>query len=232
METVPKFVLLLFAATTLLTIWLFYKAANESKKLLLLITTWMVIISALGIAGFYLNTEAIPPRMFLLIGPPFLLILILPFTSRGKIFIESLSLSRLTLLHTIRIPVEITLFYVALSGLIPEIMTFEGNNIDIISGISAPVMYFLVFKYKNIGMKSLLIWNYICIALLLNILIIAILAAPTPFQQIAFDSPNNAVTYFPFIWLPGLIVPVVLFSHVAAIIRIRAQLKDQSRIAD
>ncbi|HVF96549.1 MAG TPA: hypothetical protein VM871_04480, partial [Flavisolibacter sp.] len=33
----------------------------------------------------------------------------------------------------------------------------------------------------------------------------------------AFDQPNIAVLYFPFIWLPSFIVPVVLLSHLVCI---------------
>jgi hypothetical protein len=51
----------------------------------------------------------------------------------------------------------------------------------------------------------------------LNIVVNAALSAPVPFQQFAFDQPNIAVLYFPFVWLPGFIVPLVLFAHLAAI---------------
>jgi len=65
--------------------------------------------------------------------------------------------------------------------------------------------------------RLLLVWNFICLCLLLNIVINAILAAPFPFQQFAFDQPNIAVLYFPFTWLPFFIVMIVLYSHLAAI---------------
>ncbi|HUQ96495.1 MAG TPA: hypothetical protein VM010_02440, partial [Chitinophagaceae bacterium] len=35
--------------------------------------------------------------------------------------------------------------------------------------------------------------------------------------QLAFDQPDIAVLYFPFVLLPGVVVPVVLLSHLAAI---------------
>jgi hypothetical protein len=57
----------------------------------------------------------------------------------------------------------------------------------------------------------------ICLGLLINIVSNAILSAPFPFQQFAFDQPNIAVLYFPFIWLPCCVVPLVLLSHLAAI---------------
>jgi len=93
-------------------------------------------------------------------------------------------------------------------------MTFEGNNLDILSGISAPVIYYLVFVRKKYARRTLLVWNILCLLLLLNIVITAILAVPYPFQQLAFDQPNQAVLYLPYIWLPAFIVPVVFFSHL------------------
>ena len=33
----------------------------------------------------------------------------------------------------------------------------------------------------------------------------------------AFEQPNRAVLFFPYIRLPTIIVPVVLFSHLAAL---------------
>jgi hypothetical protein len=39
-------------------------------------------------------------------------------------------------------------------------------------------------------------------------------------QQFGFDQPTVAVLYFPFIWLPGIVVPLVYFSHLVAIRRL------------
>ena len=96
-------------------------------------------------------------------------------------------------------------------------MTFEGYNYDILSGITAPIIYYLAFVKKRIGKRGLLIWNIACLGLLLNILTIAVLSAQTPLQQLAFDQPNIGVTYFPFVWLPTVIVPIVLYAHLASI---------------
>jgi hypothetical protein len=52
---------------------------------------------------------------------------------------------------------------------------------------------------------------------LFNIVLTAILSAPLPIQQLAFEQPNIAVMYFPFVYLPGFIVPIVLFSHLVSL---------------
>jgi hypothetical protein len=48
----------------------------------------------------------------------------------------------------------------------------------------------------------------------------AILSAPGLFQTRAFDQPNVGVLYFPFVWLPGFIVPAVLLSHLVVLTKL------------
>jgi hypothetical protein len=177
----------------------------------------MLLQSILGISGFYKNTTAIPPRLFFALGPMLVLTLLLLFTNKGKTFIDQLSLKDLTLLHVVRVPVEISLFCLYKAGLVPILMTFEGYNFDILSGLTAPLLYYFVFISKQVNHKLLLTWNIACLGLLFNIVIIAILSAPTPLQRFAFEQPNIGILYFPFIWLPSLVVPLVLISHLASI---------------
>ena len=167
--------------------------------------------------GFYANFDSIPPRFMLLILPPLILILILFFTKKGRHFIDSLDIKTLTLLHVIRIPVEIVLFWLFVHKSVPQIMTFEGRNFDILSGITAPFVYYFGFVKNKLDKKIILAWNFLCLALLINIVSIALLSAPFPFQKFAFNQPNIALAYFPFVWLPCCIVPLVLFSHLVSI---------------
>jgi hypothetical protein len=99
-------------------------------------------------------------------------------------------------------------------------MTFEGRNFDVFSGITAPFIAYFGFRKKTLNRKIILAWNFICLALLVNIVVNAFLSAPTPVQQFAFDQPNIAILYFPFSWLPTFIVPVILFGHLVSIRRL------------
>ena len=96
-------------------------------------------------------------------------------------------------------------------------MTFNGNNFDILSGITAPIIAYLVVHKKLFNKKIILLWNFIALGLLLNIVFTAIFSAPFSFQKFSFEQPNIAVLFFPFSWLPAFIVPVVLFCHLASI---------------
>lgn len=225
MNQFSVFVPILFGITTGLTVWQFYKASGNSKIVLGCLSGWLLFQGILGLTGFYQAPQAFSPRFVLLIGPGLILIAMLLLTEKGKRFVDSLNIRMLTILHVIRIPVEITLYFIFVAKLIPELMTFEGYNYDILSGLTAPLIYYLVFESKKLGSRALLIWNFICLGLLINILVIAILSAQTPFQRLAFDQPNIAVTLFPFVWLPSVVVPIVLISHLAAIRQLITQRK-------
>lgn len=217
MENLPLYLSVVFLLTTCLTVFVFYKATHHSKPALAVIVIWMMAQSVLSIRGFYLETGTLPPRFILLIGPPLIFIGVLFFTNAGKKFIDHLNVKYLTFLHVIRLPVELVLFWLFIQKVVPEIMTFEGRNLDIFSGITAPIMFYFGFIKKNFSNRILLIWNFICLGLLVNIVTIAVLSAPFSFQKLAFDQPNIAVLHFPFVWLPCCIVPLVLLSHLAAI---------------
>ncbi len=178
---------------------------------------WLIAQSILGLKGFYKVTDTLPPRFFIMIAPPLLFITVLFFTASGIKFIDNLNTKYLTFLHTIRVLVELVLFWLFLHKAVPQIMTFEGRNFDIISGLSAPIVFYFGFIKKTLSNKILLLWNFICLGLLINIVTIAVLSAPFSFQKLAFNQPNIALLYFPFIWLPCCIVPVVLFSHLAVV---------------
>jgi hypothetical protein len=217
MEQLPDYISIAFVLTTLLTLLLFYKATNYSTPVISLLLVWLILQLVISLSGFYTVTEGTPPRFALLILPPILLILGLFISKTGRMFIDRLKLRTLTLLHIVRIPVELTLLMLYLHGFVPEVMTFEGRNFDIICGLTAiPVYYFGFIKHK-LNRKILLAWNILCLILLINIVSTAVLSAPFSFQQMAFDQPNIALLYFPFVWLPGFIVPIVLFSHIVAI---------------
>jgi hypothetical protein len=217
METLPMYVYVVFTTTLLLAISIFYKAAKSSTAFILLSIGWIILQTAVGISGFYTNTSGFPPRFVLLILPPLVFITSLFITQKGKLFIDGLNLELLTILHIIRIPVEIVLFWLYTSKMVPGLMTFEGRNFDIFSGLTAPLIYYFGFVKPIIGKTFILAWNYICLGLLINIVVNAILSVPAPFQQFAFNQPNIAILYAPFNLLPAFLVPLVLFCHLAAI---------------
>jgi len=217
MNNLPVYISIVFVLTTIITIAFFHKAAHRSRNFLIVVFAWMIIQTILALRMFYTLTTTIPPRIILLGVPPLVIIICLFLTTTGKRFLDNLDIKYLTLLHIIRVPVEFTLLWLSINKVIPQLMTFEGRNFDILSGVSAPVIYYFVFVKKSWRISLLLGWNFICLGLLLNIVVNAVLSVPTAFQQFAFDQPNIAILYFPFNLLPAVVVPLVMLSHLAAI---------------
>jgi len=224
-ENLPNYISIVFVLTTLATFVLFYrlvKGSSLGQKVTIIslgMIIWLTVQMLLSINLYYLDTVGdIPPKFpFLGFIPPFVLMFILFNTKKGKAFIDSLSLARLTSISTIRIPVEIVLFWLFVNDTVPELLTFEGANFDILSGISAPFIVYFGFVKQKLSNKVILGWNILCLLLLVIIVVMAVLSFPTVFQQLSFDQPNVGILYFPFFWLPSFIVPIVFFTHFASI---------------
>jgi hypothetical protein len=223
-ENVPGFVSIFFILTTFLTVGFLLNAVKQTvfetlpaKILIFLLSFWLFLQAFLAINGFHQNAQTFPPRVVLFGVFPALLLIIAYFIFFRRNFIERLPLKVLTMLHVIRIPVEIVLLWLFQNQLIPQSMTFEGRNFDILSGLTAPVIYFLAFRGGKVNRPLLIVWNLFALALLFNIVITAILAFPAFSPQLAPEMQNRAVTYFPYIWLPTVVVPIVFFSHLASL---------------
>ncbi|MFC4231398.1 hypothetical protein ACFOW1_05820 [Parasediminibacterium paludis] len=217
MDQLPFYVYATFISTVVIAYYLIVKASGFKKPFLIVMAIWIVLQSIISISGFYTNFKAASPRFPLLVVPPLLFLMYNLLTKKGDAFLLAFNIKTLTIFHIIRIPVEIVLYWLFVHKAIPSLMTFEGRNFDILSGLSAPVMYYLAFVKKRVGNTPLIIWNIICLLLVINVVINSILASPTPFQQFAFEQPNIGILYFPFTLLPSFLVPMVILSHVSAI---------------
>jgi len=227
-KDLPIYISLIFGLTVMATFLLFIWTVKSSSSILTRrkstplifgLTIWLVIQAVLSFNNIYnTDTNSFPPKIMLVgILPAISAIIILFANSKGRQFIDSLPLKNLTYINSVRMPVELVLFWLFLNRTIPELMTFEGRNFDILAGITAPFMAYFSFTKQKISRNGILIWNYICLGLLLNIVVNALLSAPSPIQKFAFEQPNIAILNFPYILLPTFIVPIVLFGHLTSI---------------
>ena len=222
MTTPPFYVPVTFGLTVLLTTYLLIRTLRPTLSrsslfvVIGLLVLWMGLQTGLSLSGFY-QVQTRPPRFLLLVGPPMLTIIILLVWGKSRAVIQTISLERLTCIHLVRIPVELVLLWLFLYHRIPVEMTFEGRNPDILSGITAPLVAYFGIRQGRMNRWWLLVWNLLCLGLLINIVATSVLSAPSPFQRFGFDQPNVGLARFPFVLLPGFIVPTVLWSHLTAI---------------
>lgn len=228
LETLPAYISVAFALTTIATLLLFVwtvknsdseTTRKKSTTILIALLIWLVVQAVLPLKNIYkADINSFPPKIMLFgVLPAILTILVLFATQAGRRFIDSLPLKELTYLNVVRVPVEMVLFWLFLNKAIPELMTFEGRNFDIVAGLSAPIIAYFGLTKSTLSRQTILVWNFICLGLLINIVANAFFSTPSSMQKFAFDQPNIAILNFPFSWLPTFIVPIVLFGHLTSI---------------
>ncbi|MCX6148573.1 MAG: hypothetical protein NTW25_15170 [Candidatus Kapabacteria bacterium] len=212
------------ALVFLLFVYLLYNVKQiyqDTKKIPVIFGTilimWLVTQSVLASSGFYLNDKGFPPRFVFAVLPPFLFILYLFFFKKD--FLKKLDLEQLNYIHTSRVVVEVVLLWLFQIHLVPQQMTFEGTNYDLMIGITAPYITYSFYANK-LSKRLYIVWNIAGVAMLLNVVIAGILSAPTAIQKFNLDQPNIGILMYPFIWLACFIVPLVFFIHFVTIWRI------------
>ena len=149
LQNLPAYLSVTFILTTLVTLLLFYRAVSQSKlvstqrkgiPILLGLTGWLLLQAVLTRNGVYnSDATALPPKLALFgILPAILAIVTTGVTSAGRRFMNSLPLTNITYLNTVRIMVELVLYGLYLHKAVPELITFEGRNFDVFSGLTAP----------------------------------------------------------------------------------------------
>ena len=195
------------------------QTGESSKKKLLAytligITCWLSILTALAFLGFFQNFETLPPRFVIAILPPVILTFILLASKSFYKILLHIPPNWLVYVQSFRIPMEIFLWLGFIAGFVPPQMTFEWLNFDIIVGITALMGGFTFFGRGRYRRFEAIIWNIFGIVLLANIVLIAFLSAPFPFRVFMNEPANTMVAHFPFIWIPGFIVPFALAMHL------------------
>ena len=164
----------------------------------------------------------LPPKfVLLLIVPAFLLIGIIAVSLNKKGMLAFLPIGKATLFHTMRIIIEsLFIWSVGLGILHPEV-TMEGYNYDLIFGVSAIIVGFLVFS-KKISKGGLLLWNYLGLAM---IAIIIFLFATTIYFPGMYESRdiriNTELFTFPYTLVAGFLMPSAVFMHILSIIKLK-----------
>jgi hypothetical protein len=220
MFTSMVYVSLVFGIAIMLALYLFYRASGFSRLFLIIAFSWITLQSLVSFSGFY-TIPGRPPRFLLLTLPPFLLGILYSITPKGRIFFSTLDVRTLTLLQSIRVLVELVLFSLALHHMMPKAMTFEGKNFDILTGLSAPFIYYFGFVRKTMATRWIILWNWMGIGLLLVVVSIA-LSSLAAARAVPGLSPL-AIQQFPWSLLPGFLVPIVFFAHVGSLRRLAAR---------
>lgn len=195
----------------------------KKKKTILVVALlmWQVyiyIISSLGL----LSTYELPPRFpIFLIFPTFLFTGIFIYKNRNNAWIRNIKPATLIYIQSFRVLVEILFVFSITEGILPKLVTIEGYNFDMIVGILAPIVAYLVFNKKVASIKVALYWNYLGLAVLASVIFLFLSSTFAP-QIYNSEVPLISLepTKYPYTLIAGFLMPAAVFLHVLSIVQL------------
>ncbi|NJC27591.1 hypothetical protein [Neolewinella antarctica] len=211
-----------FAILTGLTLVGFYAATGKRLWVLIAGACWLLATAGLAATGFFTVTDTVPPRVALVVLPVLVGGLYVGFSERARSFRAGVDVEILHYLHTVRIAVEVYFLHgLYASGVVAKALTYEGLNYDVIPGLLLPVIGLLVFRWRKLSVGWAVAANVAGILVLAWTVVVAVLSAPTSYQLLSLDQPTVAIFYFPWIWLPALVAPLMFWAHFLVLGRLR-----------
>jgi hypothetical protein len=189
---------------------------------------WMALWALVARSGALLDFARRPPPMLLLVLATLGAGQALGWSRVGARLASGLPLAALVGFQAFRLPLELVMHGAANAGVMPQQMTFTGWNFDIVTGASAIVVAGLVAAGRA-PRALVLAWNVLGMALLINIVVIAVVS--TPLVQAFGSAPAQVNTWIgvaPFSWLPTVFVVAAMAGHVAVTRRLLHELRGAS----
>jgi hypothetical protein len=182
------------------------------RRTTLLALLWLALTGAIPASGV-LATRALPPPAFFYVFGCLALAAAAAYSPLGTRLVASVPIAWLVGYQCFRLPLELILHSWYEQGALPVQMTFEGQNLDIISGALALVVGIWA-AYGRVPRAVLLGFNLLALGLLLNVSAVAILSTPTPLRIYQNDPPVLLPWSFPHAWIVPWCVGGALFGHL------------------
>lgn len=176
-----------------------------------LVTAWMAATFAVGWSGILLDFDVRPPPAGLLFLATGAVGVAVGASRLGGRLERGLPLWALVATQAFRLPLELVMHAAADEGTMPVVMSFEGYNYDIVTGITAILAAAALYMGAPRWLAA--VWNILGFVLLLGIVTIAFLASPL--VRLWGDAQLNVwVAYAPFTWLPTVMVAAAIAGHI------------------
>lgn len=199
-------------------VWIYFMGRKNLKltfTLSILVLLLMGLTALFASLGIFANFSFFPPPMAIMLLGMIIISFIIGFSSFGKETALHLSFATLIGLQCFRFPLELIMHNAGNLGIMPPQLSFSGYNFDIITGILALVI-FILYLIKIEPPKILIwlwnIWGSYCL-----VAIIVIAVTTSPMMRSFGDDPKNMntwVLYFPYIWLPVVLVTIAISGHI------------------
>jgi D-alanyl-D-alanine-carboxypeptidase/D-alanyl-D-alanine-endopeptidase len=205
-----------------------WRRTGASRRRSILAAAGMTLGLVIWMAATYAAAEfrllqfpPAPPTMMVV----FVLVLVLSaglgVSPVGRRLAAGLPLAVLVGAQAFRLPLELLMHRAYEDGLMPRQMSYSGLNFDIVTGITAIVVVVLLATGRA-GVRMVRAWNVMGTLLLANIIVIALLSAPTPWRVFRDGPANSWIATEPYIWLPAVMVAFAILGHIVIYRRLRA----------
>jgi hypothetical protein len=214
-------------------------AARESRRRVagragLGVAALLILTAMAARSGVLADSSRRPPAMLVVMLLATVAAIVTARSSLGA-RVAQLPLWALVGAQAFRLPLELVMHQAANAGVMPVEMSFGGLNFDIVTGASALVLGAALYSRRERstgqhapGRQSLVwAWNVMGSVLLTVVVSIALLTSPSV-RAFGPDHVNRWVLYFPYVWLPTVLVEAALFGHIVIFRRLlteRAQLR-------
>jgi hypothetical protein len=173
---------------------------------------WMAITWLAAASGILTNFEPTPPPFAFVVLGVIVLAVVVSFSPVGTQLSCCVPLWILVAVQGFRLPLELAMHAMYERGVMPIQMSYSGRNFDILTGASSFVVAAVVWSGRG-GKRLVAVWNVAGLALLINVVVVAILGTPR-FQYFGPDHLNVWVTRPPYVWLPAVMVLAALTGHL------------------
>ena len=191
---------------------------KHTLKAPLLLGSWLFYVYLVSTLGLLQGFE-LPPRVLIFFFIPTLVgITFFIRKYRNHSLMNALPKSWAIYFQSFRIFVELIIWKTYLAGTFPVSMSFEGYNYEILVGLSAPIIAYLVFNRKILSEKIAIAWNFVGLFVLSIIIGIAVTSAYFP-QLWGASNSLIGIEFglFPYTLLAGFLAPMAIFMHILSL---------------
>jgi len=179
------------------------------------LAAWFLFLAMTTVSGLYLDAPG--PRVLLYAVPALVAV---PALARARWLVEAVRAMPtfwIPALQTLRIGGGSSLFAAWSVGLAPWGMVLPAGIGDVLVGLAAGGVAFALARRARGARPVAMVWNLVGLLDLLHTLFRAVTSASGP-QRLFFEEPTNRIpAVFPFVYLPGFIVPLTLLLHVLSL---------------
>jgi|GEM_PF-3469934 len=194
-------------------------ARKQTINFWLLAGGWLAYITILSNTGVLTNMAS-PLRIPALVVLPVVAFIVYFFVSPTfKNLIRRFPRQMPVYGQTMRIAIELLIYGSYVQGVIPAHATFEGYNLSILVGLSAPVVGCLAFLSKSMSSRMLVAWNLAGLALAAAEMFIFVSVLLSPELCGADRAFAPAIGQMPYLLLLAVFIPSSAIMHLVSIIQ-------------